>query len=218
MKRLFVSSLLLFASLAAFAEAPQVGREELLKRAQAALDEVSKGPQIWTAKIREAPDYGIQADNFSFDEGGDEGTFYLKFPGKYRIRWNANNEAYCYDGQEIHLWNGTSENAPIKLSQTAFSSLVAGSLTGPVHVGAISQQELRFEGKKQPIILLDLESAQDPNRDNTVRIYMTGTGKTRIIGFRVPTERRSGYNPDYINYWLRDFHPEPLDTNIFKPH
>jgi len=82
MKRLFVSSLLLFASLAAFAEAPQVGREELLKRAQAALDEVSKGPQIWTAKIREAPDYGIQADNFSFDEGGDEGTFYLKFPGK----------------------------------------------------------------------------------------------------------------------------------------
>lgn len=218
MKRLLLPVLFLATSLLGAADPAAPTRDALLKRARTALAEVSKGPQIWTAKIRESADYGVQADNFSFDGDGDEGTFYLKFPGKYRIRWNANNEAYCYDGQEIHLWNAGSEGTPIKLSETAFSSLVPGSLDGTVHVAAVSQEELRFEGKKQPIIFLDLENAQDPKRDNTVRIYITGSGTPRIIGFRIPTERRSGYNPDYMNYWLRDFHPETMDSAVFKPH
>lgn len=218
MKRLLLPVFFLATSLLGAADPAAPSRDALLKRARTALAEVSKGPQIWTAKIRESADYGVQADNFSFDGDGDEGTFYLKFPGKYRIRWNANNEAYCYDGQEIHVWNAGSEGTPIKLNETAFGSLVSGALEGSVHVGAISQEELRFEGKKQPIIFLDLENAQDPKRDTTVRVYITGSGTPRIIGFRIPTERRSGYNPEYMNYWLRDFHPEKMDGAVFKPH
>ena len=219
MRSTLLAAALVVSTLVAHAEPAPSARDQLLKRAHTALEAIRKGGKVWTGKVKEVPDYGFQADNFALDGDGDEGTIYLQFPGKYRIRWSENNEAYCYDGQQIHQWASDGERATLALNETAFGALVQGTLDGTNRVGAITQEELRFEGKKQPIIFLDLEPAQNANRSNSVRVYITGSGEARIVGFRIPAERRSGYgNPDYFNFWLRDLHPEMLDNSVFKPH
>jgi len=213
-------TLLLFASLLLVVSgvSAESAREHLLKRAEQALGTIRKSNQVWMAKVRQVPDYGVSFDTISFDGEGDEGTFYLKLPGKYRIRWRENDDVYCNDGKTIQMWDGDSASK-VAVAETGFGVLVNGTLDGANRVGAISQEEIRFEGKKQPIIFLDLEPAKDANRMNSARIYITGTGEPRVIGIRLPAERRSGYNPDSFIMWFRDLHPDKtLNDAVFKPH
>lgn len=210
---------LLFATLLlVMSVASANSRDQLLKRADQALGAIRKSNQVWTAKVRQVEDYGVSFDTISFDGDGDEGTFYLKMPGKYRIKWRDNDDVYCNDGKTINVWDGSAAS-PIPVSDTAFGVLINGTLDGANHVGAISQEEVRFEGKKQPIIFLDLEPAKDANRMNSARIYITGSGEPRVIGIRLPAQRRSGYNPDAFNMWFRDLHADKsLNDAVFKPH
>lgn len=215
MKSWVIGAVMLAASLNSGVQAKETTREELIERAKTAMTNWQKGSQTWMGRVREIPDYASKPTPGTYAGESSEGTVYLQYPGKYRFQWDAGGNA-CSDGEKVVVSNGNTRINELELKQTPFWLLAHGQLGSSAKILAVSEEDVRLAGKKQKVLLVDLQPASDPRAYKSLRLYVSGTGQPALLGFRVPAEPRSGWsNPEYIHYWLRDFHKEKPAENVF---
>lgn len=88
-KLIFLSCLLLLVG-AAHAQGGVSARDQMIARAKKGLQSWRDGSKIWTARAKQVPDYGFEADTWNYDGDSWEGTIYLQYPGRYAIRCRRN--------------------------------------------------------------------------------------------------------------------------------
>jgi len=191
-------------------------RATLVKRVKAGLASLRTAPASYQAGIKEVPDYGINSETWQYDGDSAEGMVYFQFPGKYRIHWGPNQDIYCADGENIQVFNGGVRIRELKLSELPLWMLLHGEIDSTVKIDSLVEESSRVDGQRKPTLVVDLSPLGSGHGSEQIRLYFTTGEQPTLLGWRVPAERRSGWNnPNYIFFWLRDVHGEGLPADIF---
>ena len=191
-------ALLTLLSLGAQAEP----RELLLKRFEANWKKLHNPNVTYMARV---------SQEAGWDMG--EGNLYLQFPNRYHFDWDNNSDA-IYDGTGVRCYNGAEETSQIKLEECPIYMLMKGVPGKTMRVASIVK-EANPQGSGQ-VLTVDLQPIGEGHGSGQLRVYFSDDKEGQFLGWREPTVRRSGYNPDWIYTWVRDLHPETPGPKAFQ--
>ena len=193
-------------------------RATLVKRVKSGLSSLRTGSATFQAGIKQVADYGIHSETWQDDSDSAEGMAYFQFPGKYRIHWGPNQDIYCGDGEQVHVFNGGTRIRQLKLSELPLWMMMHGEIGSTVRIDSVVEESSRVDGQRKPTLVADLSPLGEAHGSQQIRLYFSSGEQPTLLGWRVPAERRSGWNqPNYVFFWLRDLHAEGLPAETFSP-